>query len=172
MSLVIGVDPGSRITGWGLVERRDREIVYVGSGIIRPPGRSAVPERLLAIKRGLTEVIARFHPEVLAVEDVFMAKNPKSTVTLGEARGIVLLAAAEAEIPVFEYSTREVKMSVVGAGGAHKSQVAAMVENFCGSTASPRPRTRRTPSPWRSATRPGRRRTSGWPRAGAGRPEE
>ncbi len=127
MSLVIGVDPGSRITGWGLVERRDREIVYVGSGIIRPPGRSAVPERLLAIKRGLTEVIARFHPEVLAVEDVFMAKNPKSTVTLGEARGIVLLAAAEAEIPVFEYSTREVKMSVVGAGGAHKSQVAAMV---------------------------------------------
>ena len=127
MSLVIGVDPGSRITGWGLVRRQDREISYVGSGVIRAPGRLSVPQRLLAIRKGLAEVIVRFHPQELAVEDVFMAKNPKSMLTLGEARAVALLAAAEAEIPVFEYSTREVKMSVVGAGAAHKSQVAAMV---------------------------------------------
>jgi crossover junction endodeoxyribonuclease RuvC len=132
VSLVIGVDPGSRVTGWGLLERREREIVYIGSGIIRAPARVPLSERLLAIKRGLAEVIERFHPQALAVEDVFMAKNPKSTLTLGEARGIVLLAAAEAGIPVFEYSTREVKMSVVGAGGAHKSQVAAMVGRLLG----------------------------------------
>ncbi len=127
VSLVIGVDPGSRITGWGLLRRSGREIAYVGSGIIRTPGRAPAPERLLAIRSGLAEVIVRFRPDVLAVEDVFMAKNPRSTLTLGQARGIALLAAAEAGIPVFEYSTREVKMSVVGAGAAHKSQVAAMV---------------------------------------------
>lgn len=127
MSLVIGVDPGSRVTGWGLVRRGGGGIVYVASGIIRAPGRASVPERLLAIRRGLAEVIARHRPEVVAVEDVFAAKNPRSTLVLGEARGIALLAAAEAGIPVFEYSTREVKMSVVGAGAAHKSQVAAMV---------------------------------------------
>ncbi len=127
MSLVIGVDPGSRVTGWGLLRRRDREIEYVASGIIKAPARAPVAERLLTVKRGLAEVIGRFHPHSLAVEDVFMAKNPKSMLTLGEARGMALLVAAEAGIPVFEYSTREVKMSVVGAGGAHKSQVAAMV---------------------------------------------
>ncbi len=127
VSLVIGVDPGSRITGWGLLRRSGREIVYVGSGIVRANPRAPVPERLLAIRTGVAEVIERFRPDALAVEDVFMAKNPKSALTLGEARGVVLLAAAEAGIPVFEYSTREVKMSVVGAGAAHKSQVAAMV---------------------------------------------
>ena len=127
VSLVIGVDPGSRITGWGLLRRSGREIVYVGSGIVRANARAPAPERLLAIRTGIAEVIVRFRPEALAVEDVFMAKNPKSALTLGEARGVVLLAAAEAGIPVFAYSTREVKMSVVGAGAAHKSQVAAMV---------------------------------------------
>ncbi len=127
MSLVIGVDPGSRITGWGIVDRRDGAIVYAGSGVIRAGDRLPVPERLLAVSRGLADVLERFRPEALAVEDVFMAKNPRSTLVLGEARGIALLAAAAAGIPVFEYSTREVKMSVVGAGAAHKSQVAAMI---------------------------------------------
>ena len=127
MSLTIGIDPGSRITGYGLVERRGRDIVYVASGIIRAGRSSTVSERLLDIKKGLDVVIERYRPTVLAVEDVFMAKNPKSTLTLGEVRGVVLLAAAEAGIPVHEYSAREVKSSVVGAGGAHKSQVAAMV---------------------------------------------
>lgn len=127
MSLTIGIDPGSHITGYGLVERRGRDIVYVASGVIKTPRSASVSERLLEIKKGLDEVIERYHPTVLAVEDVFMAKNPKSTLTLGEVRGVVLLAAAEAGMPVHEYTPREVKSSVVGAGGAHKSQVAAMV---------------------------------------------
>ncbi len=127
MSLTIGIDPGSRITGYGLVERRGRDIVYVASGVIKTPRSASVSERLLEIKKGLDEVIGRYHPTVLAVEDVFMAKNPKSALTLGEVRGVVLLAAAEAGMPVHEYTPREVKSSVVGAGGAHKSQVAAMV---------------------------------------------
>jgi len=127
VSLTIGIDPGSHITGYGLVERRGRDIVYVASGIIKARRTASVSERLLEIKRGLDDVIGRYHPAALAVEDVFMAKNPKSTLTLGEVRGVVLLVAAEAGLPVHEYSPREVKSSVVGAGGAHKSQVAAMV---------------------------------------------
>jgi crossover junction endodeoxyribonuclease RuvC len=127
VSLTIGIDPGSRITGYGIVEARGREIVFVGSGIIRTGDSKPIGERLLAIKRSLDEVMRRYRPTALAVEEIFMAKNPKSTLTLGQARGVALLAAAEAGIPVFEYSSREVKSSVTGAGGAHKSQVAAMV---------------------------------------------
>jgi len=127
VSLTIGIDPGSRITGYGLVERRGREIVYVGSGIIKTLSTGPIEKRLLTIKRELDGVIGRFHPTAFAVEEIFMEKNPKSTLTLGEARGVVLLAAAEADIPVFEYTPREVKSCITGAGAAHKSQVAAMV---------------------------------------------
>ena len=127
MSLPIGIDPGSRITGYGLVERRGAEILYVASGIIKTEAAGPIEARLLTIKRGLDEVIGRFHPEAIAVEEIFMAKNPKTTLMLGEARGVVLLAAAEAGLSVFEYTPREVKSSITGAGAAHKSQVAAMV---------------------------------------------
>jgi len=127
VSLTIGIDPGSRITGYGLVERRGSEIVYVGSGIIRAGVAGPIEKRLLTIKRELDGVIGRYNPAAVAVEEIFMAKNPKSTLTLGQARGVVLLAAAEAGLPVFEYTPREVKGCVTGAGGAHKSQVAAMV---------------------------------------------
>jgi len=127
VSLTIGIDPGSRITGYGLVERRGREIVYVGSGIIRTGASGTIEGRLLTIKRELDGVIDRYHPAALAVEEVFMAKNWKSTLTLGEVRGVVLLAAAEAGLPVYEYAPREVKSSLTGSGAAHKSQVAAMV---------------------------------------------
>jgi len=125
--LIIGIDPGSRITGYGLVDLRGRDIVFVGSGIIRTGDAMPIGERLLAIKRALDEVMGHYRPSALAVEEIFMAKNPKSTLTLGQARGIALLAAAEAGIPVYEYSSRAVKSSVTGAGAAHKSQVAAMV---------------------------------------------
>jgi crossover junction endodeoxyribonuclease RuvC len=127
VSLTIGIDPGSRITGYGLVERRGSEIIYVGSGIIKAGSTKPIEKRLLTIKRELDGVIGRYRPAALAVEDIFMAKNPKSMLALGEARGVVLLAAAEADIPVFEYTPREVKNSVTGAGAAHKSQVAAMI---------------------------------------------
>jgi crossover junction endodeoxyribonuclease RuvC len=94
VSLTIGIDPGSRITGYGLVERRGRDIAYVASGVIRAGKSRDVSERLLEIKRGLEGVIERYHPAALAVEEIFMAKNPKSTLTLGEVRGVILLAAA------------------------------------------------------------------------------
>lgn len=126
----MGIDPGSLITGYGLVEQQGRDIRHVDSGIIRVGRSRPKPERLLVIKQKLTEILERHRPDAVAVEEIFMAKNPKSTLTLGEARGAILVAAAEAGLPVYEYTPREVKSSVVGAGAAHKSQVAAMIKKL------------------------------------------
>jgi crossover junction endodeoxyribonuclease RuvC len=125
--LTIGIDPGSRVTGYGLLDRRGSDIIYIDSGIIRVGGNKPRPERLLTIKEALDAVLSKHRPGALAVEEIFMAKNPKSTLALGEVRGVILLSAAQRGIPVYEYSAREVKGSVVGVGSAHKSQVAAMI---------------------------------------------
>jgi crossover junction endodeoxyribonuclease RuvC len=130
LSLTVGIDPGSRITGYGIVECRGRDIVYINSGVIRLKGSKQRPDRLRKIKEGLDTVLQRYNPTSVAVEEIFMAKNPRSTLTLGEVRGVILLAAAEAGIPVYEYTPREVKSSIVGKGAADKSQVAAMVKRL------------------------------------------
>jgi crossover junction endodeoxyribonuclease RuvC len=127
VSLIVGIDPGSRVTGYGVVERRGGRISYIDSGIIRCGPRDDRAERLRKIKAALDDVLERHHPDSLAVEEIFVSRNPKSTLKLGEVRGVVILAAAEAGIPVFEYSPREVKSSVTGKGAAHKGQVAAMI---------------------------------------------
>jgi crossover junction endodeoxyribonuclease RuvC len=127
LSVILGIDPGSRVTGYGLVEKRGSGIIYIGSGAIRVRGGDPMPARLAAIKRGLDEVIGEFSPAAVAIEDVFVSKNPRSALKLGQARGVAMLAAAEAGLEVFEYAPREVKSSVTGSGSAHKSQVGAMV---------------------------------------------
>jgi crossover junction endodeoxyribonuclease RuvC len=127
VSLTVGIDPGSRVTGYGVLERRGRDIIYVDSGIIRCRDGEERPRRLRRIKEMLDEVIKRYRPSSLAVEEIFMSKNPKSTLALGEVRGVVLLAAEEAGVPVYHYTPREVKSSVVGKGAADKRQVAAMI---------------------------------------------
>jgi crossover junction endodeoxyribonuclease RuvC len=127
LSLVVGIDPGSGITGYGVVEHHRSDVVYVGSGVIRLKRAESRPERLRALKEGIDGILARYRPDSVAVEEIFVARNPRSTMVLGEARGVIILAAAEAGIPVYEYSPREVKCSVVGSGAAHKSQVAFMI---------------------------------------------
>ena len=127
MSIIIGIDPGSRVTGYGLVEKRGSGIIYIGSGVIKVKAADPMPLRLAAIKSGLDEVLRKYEPAAMAVEEVFVAKNPKSALKLGQARGVIILAAAEAGLEVFEYSPREVKASVTGSGSAHKSQVGSMV---------------------------------------------
>lgn len=127
MPVIIGIDPGSRITGYGLVEKRGSGIVYIGSGAIKVRAADPMPVRLAAIKHGLDGVLREFQPAAMAIEEVFVSKNPKSALKLGQARGVAILAAAEAGLEVFEYSPREVKASVTGTGSAHKSQVGAMV---------------------------------------------
>ncbi len=128
----MGIDPGSRITGYGVVSRKGSSIIHVASGVIRVDTKNPKHFKLMEIKKGLDEVIGRFQPTAIAIEDIFVARNPKSALTLGEARGVALLSAAEAGIELFEYSAREVKRSVVGSGAAHKSQVALMVAKLLG----------------------------------------
>jgi crossover junction endodeoxyribonuclease RuvC len=127
---ILGVDPGSNCTGYGLVTGGD--VTYLASGVIRPPRSASRFERLRAIHEGLCEVIRQHRPTHFAIEDVFYSKNPKSALVLGEARGAAILAASLAEIPVFEYSAREVKQSVTGNGAADKSQVSYMMSKILG----------------------------------------
>ncbi len=127
MPLTVGVDPGSYVTGYGLVENRGREIVYLDSGIIKIKKGTPRAERLLQVKDGLDEILEKYGPDDVAVETVFISKNVKSAFSLAEVRGVILLSAIQAGKRIFEYSPREVKCSVTGTGTATKMQVAAMV---------------------------------------------
>lgn len=127
MPLTVGIDPGSYVTGYGLVDERGREIKYLDSGVIKVDKRMPRPERLLRIKDGLDKILLKYDPVDVAVEGIFMSKNVKSVFSLAEVRGVVLLSAIQAGKQIFEYSPREVKRSVVGMGSATKNQVAAMV---------------------------------------------
>ena len=123
---VLGVDPGSRITGYGLIDVRQDAVYYVASGCINAKG-GALPLRLAEIYRGLRQVIAAHAPNEFAIEDVFFARNPQSALKLGQARGVAIAAAVGADLPVNEYAARAVKQAVVGTGHASKAQVAYMV---------------------------------------------
>jgi crossover junction endodeoxyribonuclease RuvC len=139
-TLVMGVDPGTAVTGYGVVSRsRDGALSLVECGVIRTTTRAALPARLRDIYEGLSEVIARHSPSVLAVEGVFYSKNVRTSVVLGHARGAVLLAAALHDVQVAEYAPAEVKNAVVGAGAATKDQVGYMVQRLLRLTAPPRP---------------------------------
>lgn len=125
---VLGVDPGTALTGYGVVESvPGRMGRLLECGVLRTRPKETLPDRLRVIFEGLTEIIERHRPDVVAVEGVFYATNVRTTVVLGHARGVVLLAAALAELPVMEYSPAIVKKTVVGRGGALKTQVGFMV---------------------------------------------
>ncbi len=126
--LVLGVDPGSKVTGYGLVEKKDDKMVCIDSGHIRLPDKTPFYDRIHKIFKGMAEIMNRCRPQEMAIEDVFYAKNIKTALRLGHARGAVLIAAAECQIPIFEYTPLEIKKSVVGYGRAGKEQVRAMVQ--------------------------------------------
>ena len=120
--IVLGVDPGTATTGYGVVSGDgSRPPVLIECGVIRTRPRDPLPERLREIHDGVTELIARHKPNALAVEDVFYAKNVRTTVVLGHARGVVLLAGAQAALEVHEFPPAEIKKAVVGSGGATKT---------------------------------------------------
>lgn len=127
MYRILGVDPGSNCTGFGLVAGEGGEVCYVASGTIAPPRSATRYERLCQVFDGIVSVIREHQPTHFAIEEVFYSKNPRSALVLGEARGVAILAAAKVDLPVFEYAAREVKMSVTGNGAAHKSQVNFML---------------------------------------------
>ncbi|MFL2518000.1 MAG: crossover junction endodeoxyribonuclease RuvC [Gammaproteobacteria bacterium TMED30] len=123
---VLGIDPGSRRTGYGLVAVRDRTAEYVASGCIKAE-IGDMPQRLGTIYRGVSELIDQFNPTELAIEEVFLAKDPSSAIKLGQARGVAIAAAVAADLPVHEYAARRVKQALVGTGRGSKEQVAHMV---------------------------------------------
>lgn len=126
MPLILGIDPGSIKTGYGLIDLRGSKTTYVASGTIRLPAVS-LPNKLKIINDAVTEIIVRYKPEEMAVEDVFFARDPRAALKLGQARGAAIVAGVQAGLPVAEYSAKTVKQSVVGTGAATKDQVVHMV---------------------------------------------
>jgi crossover junction endodeoxyribonuclease RuvC len=126
MTLILGIDPGSRITGFGVVRDVGRGCEYVASGCIRT-GSGALHERLQAVYRGVREVIRSHGPVMMGIEQVFMARNADSALKLGQARGAAIVAAAEEGLQIAEYTATQVKQAIVGTGAADKQQVQMMV---------------------------------------------
>ena len=137
MPRILGIDPGSQATGFGLVEAGARGIQPVDFGRVRPDSHLDLPDRLLFIHGELTRILAAHRPDVVAVETAFYHKNARSTLVLGHVRGVVILAARELGLPVAEYAPREIKMAVTGSGDAAKEQVAFMVRGLLGLAETP-----------------------------------
>lgn len=134
---ILGIDPGLRATGFGVIEQCGQQLSYVGSGCIRPDDDAPLPERLKTLLEGIREVISRYQPDQAVVEKVFVNVNPQSTLMLGQARGAAISALVLANLPVSEYTALQVKQSVVGHGKAAKEQVQAMVVRLLGLNGTP-----------------------------------
>lgn len=131
MAIILGIDPGSRFTGYGIIEHTGRKFSYLGSGCIKALSQGEdLGSRLQTIHAGVSELIIQFKPDMFAIEQVFMAKNPDAALKLGQARGAAIVAATNAGLTIAEYSARQIKQAVVGTGGAKKEQVQHMVRSI------------------------------------------
>jgi crossover junction endodeoxyribonuclease RuvC len=128
----LGIDPGSRVTGFGVIESDGARARVVVSGSIEPRGAETFAARLLAVHEGIGALIAEHRPDEVALEDAFLAKNVRTVALISQVRGVILLAAARGGVPVFEYAPRQVKLAIVGNGAAAKPQVAKMVARLLG----------------------------------------
>ena len=138
--IILGVDPGTAVMGYGVIDAGPgTKVRLLECGVIRTPARDRLPVRLRAIRDGMLELLARHHPDAVAVEDVFYGKNLRTTVVLAHARGVILVTAEEAGLPIAEYPPALVKKAVVGRGGAAKPQVGYMVAQLLRLTAPPTP---------------------------------
>lgn len=127
MTRILGIDPGSQITGYGLIELCGSQCRYHDCGCIRTPSDRPLPERLKVIYAGVSRLIAAYRPDEMAIEQVFLNRNPDAALKLGQARGAAICAGVMADLPVSEYAPRLIKLAVVGSGGASKEQVQHMV---------------------------------------------
>jgi crossover junction endodeoxyribonuclease RuvC len=127
---LLGIDPGLRFTGWGILESDGNRLRHVADGVIATDAALSVPLRLMALDAALAQLIALYRPEEAAVEETYVNRNATATLKLGYARGIALLAPARVGIPVFEYGAKTVKLAVVGTGNADKTQVGLMVRRL------------------------------------------
>lgn len=130
MVRLLGIDPGLRFTGWGIIEAQGNRLRHVADGVIATDSAQSVPERLKVLHDALADLLALHHPGEAAVEETYVNRNGTATLKLGYARGVALLAPALAGVPVTEYAAKTVKLAVVGTGGAEKEQVAMMVRRL------------------------------------------
>ena len=137
--LVLGIDPGTAITGWGIVQRDGDSLALVDYGTVTTAKGAPLSERLQVIYRGLGQILSSHRPDVVAVEKLFFSKNVRTALSVGHARGVVLLAIADASLPLHEYTPLEVKQSVSGYGRASKEQVQKLVQILLGLDFIPEP---------------------------------
>ena len=135
---ILGIDPGSRVCGYGVIDERGGELVYVECGLLTAPEERPMEERLGELARGLREVIGELRPEIVAVEDVFSHQNPRSAIALAQARGMALAVVGLAGLAVASYAPALVKKAVSGSGRADKTQIARMVQALIGLRSLPR----------------------------------
>ncbi len=126
--IILGIDPGTRVTGYGVIKVRHPRIEPVDFGCIRPPTNQDLPARYLALFNSLEKLLNEYSPDAVAVETQFVYKNVQSALKLGMARGVVMIAAARRGIPIFEYAPKKAKLAVVGNGSASKEQVQKMIQ--------------------------------------------
>ncbi|MBO9349573.1 crossover junction endodeoxyribonuclease RuvC [Chloroflexus sp. MS-CIW-1] len=135
----LGIDPGTATMGWGVVEFDSRHLRLIDVGALTTPAGMPQPERLLQLYNGLRAIIEQLHPDTAAVEELFFGKNVNTALSVGQARGVALLALAQAGVPVYEYKPLAVKQAVAGYGGADKRQMQEMVRLTLGLATVPRP---------------------------------
>jgi crossover junction endodeoxyribonuclease RuvC len=137
--LILGIDPGTAITGFGLVWDDGQGLTLLDCGVITTPSGQPLSSRLQTIYRGLSSIISKHQPEAAAIEELFFSRNVKTALSVGHARGVALLALADAGLPIYEYKPLEIKQTIAGYGGADKQQVQEMVRMLLGLDRAPQP---------------------------------
>ncbi|RJR15521.1 crossover junction endodeoxyribonuclease RuvC [Candidatus Microgenomates bacterium] len=137
--IILGIDPGTATTGWGVVEKRREKVDCLGVGIISTPAKTALPKRLATIFQDIQELLTTFTPDAMAVEELFFNTNAKTALSVGHARGVVLLAAQKVNIPIFSYTPLQVKMAISGYGRAEKLQIQKLVAQTLNLEEIPKP---------------------------------
>ncbi|HLI05082.1 MAG TPA: crossover junction endodeoxyribonuclease RuvC [Ktedonobacteraceae bacterium] len=137
--ITLGIDPGTAIVGYAVIEGQGSKLRLLACDAIITPARTSLSKRLQLIYQGLSEVIATYHPQEAALEELFFSKNTRTAMTVGQARGVAMLALANGGLPIAEYTPNQVKQAVTGYGGADKHQVGEMVRILLGLPAVPKP---------------------------------
>ena len=137
--IILGIDPGIAIVGWGVLRYENGRFCPIAYGSIQTKAGQKVEDRLKQVYDGIREIINRYHPDVMSIEELFWNTNQKTGIVVAEARGVIILAARQACIPVFEYTPLQVKQAIVGYGRAEKKQVIMMVTTFLGLKEAPKP---------------------------------
>jgi len=137
--IILGIDPGTCITGYGVISHSHTEQIALGYGCIRPPAKSSAPEKYRIIFESIEKLIQTYKPQVVSVETQFMYKNAQSAMKIGMARGMAILAAARQNLPIFEYAPKKAKMAITGHGAASKEQVQKMIQLLLKLSTVPQP---------------------------------